>query len=79
MSCRHNPLERCYVCGRPAERARIPITVQRAARLCRVSVPTVYRWMKERKVEWIELPNGRRRIYLDSLFRERDHTSKFIR
>jgi hypothetical protein len=45
MSCRHNPLERCYVCGRPAERARVPVTVQRAARLCRVSVPTVYRWI----------------------------------
>ena len=61
---------RCYVCGGPAEQERVLVDIDLAARLCRVSRPTLYRWMKRELVEWAELPHGRRRLYLDSLFRD---------
>jgi len=61
---------RCYVCGGPAEQERVLVDIELAARLCRVSRVTLYRWMKRKLVEWAELPHGRRRLYLDSLFRD---------
>ena len=61
---------RCYVCGGPAEQARVLLDIDLAAKLCRVSRPTLYRWMRRELVEWAELPHGRRRLYLDSLFRD---------
>jgi hypothetical protein len=60
----------CYVCGGPAEQARVLVDIDLAAKLCRVSRPTLYRWMRRELVEWAELPHGRRRLYLDSLFRD---------
>ena len=62
--------ERCYVCGAVSELERRLLDVKTAARLCCVSRPTIYRWMREQVVEWIELPMGRRRIFLDSLFKD---------
>ena len=44
-----------------------------ASMLCRVARATVYRWLRDGKVEWVELPSGRRRIYVDSLFRDPLH------
>ena len=61
---------RCYVCGGPAEQERVLVDIDLAAKLCRVSRPTLYRWMRRELVEWAELPHGRRRLYLDSLFRD---------
>ena len=64
------PEIRCYVCGGPAEQERVLVDIDLAAKLCRVSRPTLYRWMRRELVEWAELPHGRRRLYLDSLFRD---------
>lgn len=61
---------KCYVCGARAGQSRRLVTVDAAARLCRVSRSTLYRWMREGVVEWIVLPGGRRRVCLDSLFRD---------
>ena len=61
---------RCHVCGGPAEQERVLVDIELAARLCRVSRVTLYRWMKRDLVEWAELTGGRRRLYLDSLFRD---------
>jgi len=61
---------RCYVCGGPAEQERVLVDIDLAAKLYRVSRPTLYRWMRRELVEWAELPHGRRRLYLDSLFRD---------
>lgn len=61
---------RCYVCGAPAEQERVLVDIRSAMRICRVSRATLYRWMDEGLVDWVRLPYGTRRIYLDSLFRE---------
>jgi hypothetical protein len=60
----------CYVCGSPSDRERILVDVHRAAELCRVSTSTVYRWMRLKAIEWVELPRGGRLVFLDSLFRD---------
>ena len=60
----------CYVCGTPSDRERILVDVQSAAELCRVTPATVYRWMRLKTVEWVELPRGGRLVFLDSLFRD---------
>lgn len=61
---------RCYVCGALAEQERVLVDVNMAMKMCRVSRATIYRWMRDGLVEWVVLPYGRRRVYLDSLFRE---------
>lgn len=60
----------CYVCGATANHERVLVSVREAMNYCEVSRPTLYRWMHEHRVEWVKLPTGRRRIYLDSLLRE---------
>ncbi len=62
--------EHCYVCGAAAEQERVLVDVKMAMQMCRVSRATIYRWMRDGLVEWVLLPYGRRRVYLDSLFRE---------
>jgi hypothetical protein len=62
--------EICFVCGAETERERRLLDVGTAARMCRVSRPTIYRWMRARQIEWVALPTGRRRVYLDSLFKD---------
>ena len=61
---------RCYVCGAAAAEERVLVDVGTAMRICRVSRATVYRWMRTGIVDWVKLPYGRRRLYLDSLFRD---------
>ena len=61
---------RCYVCGLPTERERTLLNPESAARICRVTRATIYRWMARMEVEWVILPMGRRRIFLDSLFKD---------
>jgi hypothetical protein len=61
---------RCYVCGAPAKEERVLVDVRTAMRMCRVSRATLYRWMRDSLVDWVKLPYGTRRLYLDSLFRE---------
>jgi hypothetical protein len=70
--------ERCYVCGNPAEHERLLISVKAAARLCRVSPATIYRWMYCGQVQWVRLPFGRRRVYLDSLFCDRPRRTQTL-
>jgi len=60
----------CYVCGLPTERERTLLNPESAARICRVARATIYRWMAKMEVEWVALPTGRRRIFLDSLFKD---------
>jgi predicted DNA-binding transcriptional regulator AlpA len=52
------------------EEERVLVDINCAAQMCRVSRATIYRWMKRKLVDWVVLPLGRRRIYLDSLFKE---------
>jgi len=61
----------CYVCGEEVLEGRPLVDASTAARLCRVARSTIYRWIRDEQVEWVRLPQGRRRIYLDSLFEER--------
>ena len=61
---------RCYVCGSLAQQARVLVDVATAGRICWVSRAPLHRWMEAGLVEWLMLPHGRRRLYLDSLFRE---------
>ena len=70
MICNDHGIEKCYVCGAPTELERRLIDVDGAARIWRVSRTTIYRWMRKRLIEWIELPSGAKRIYLDSLFKD---------
>jgi len=63
--------ERCFVCGAPTRFERVLLSISQATRLCRISRATVYRWMEARTIEWVVLPYGMRRIYLDSLFHDR--------
>ncbi len=62
--------QQCYVCGAPTRQSRVLLDVDTAMRLARASRITVYRWMREGKVEWVTLPGGEYRIYLDSLFHD---------
>jgi predicted DNA-binding transcriptional regulator AlpA len=48
--------EICFVCGAETERERRLLDVGTAARMCRVSRPTIYRWMRARQIEWVTLP-----------------------
>src|SRR5688572_19955030 len=46
------------------------ITIREAARYCKVSVNSIYRWMENELIEWIYNAGGKRRIYRDSLIRK---------
>jgi len=63
-------LEECYVCGRPVKHSRVLVTIRAAMKLARASRSTVYRWIRDGRVEPVRLPSGSPRIYLDSLFHE---------
>lgn len=47
-------------------------TVNEARELADVSRRTIYNWMDSGKVEWFCTASGRRRIYVDTLFKGKD-------
>ena len=62
--------DRCPVCGAPARGRRVLVTIKSAMKKTRASRSTVGRWMGLGHIEWVRLPRGSPRIYLDSLFKK---------
>jgi hypothetical protein len=46
---------------------RCLVSPGQAGRICAVTRATVYRWMRAGLIEWVRLPSGTPRIYLDCL------------
>lgn len=51
---------------------RPTVSVEKACVLVGVSKRTLYNWMADAKVDWFDGPNGMRRVYEDSLWRQDD-------
>lgn len=43
-------------------------SIAKACELVGVSRRTIYNWMRDNKVEWVETASGTRRIYVDTLW-----------
>jgi len=69
--------QRCPVCASPARRSRVLVTIKTAMEKTRASRSTVGRWMGLGYVEWVRLPRGSPRIYLDSLFKNSPPERRF--
>lgn len=48
------------------------VSVTRACEIASVSRRTLYHWMESGKVEWLQTAGGNRRVFADTLFRERE-------
>jgi len=62
--------QRCPVCQAPVARIRVLVTIKTAVGKTRTSRSTVRRRMLAGKIEWVRLPRGSPRIYLDSLYKK---------
>jgi predicted site-specific integrase-resolvase len=51
---------------------RSRVNVSHAARLAGVTRQTVYAWMRAGRVEWVMLPSGVRRVFVDSIFHDEE-------
>lgn len=53
----------------PTDRRQLANTVT-SADIARVNVRTIYRWVRDNRVEWVRTPSGQLRIYVDTLLRK---------
>lgn len=53
----------------PQPRHRPTANTVTSADIARVSVRTIYRWVKSNRVEWVRTAGGHLRVYVDTLLR----------
>lgn len=54
---------------------RQTVSIMKACEICSVSRRTVYNWIATNKVEFVRIPSGSIRIFVDTLFKKPESKS----